>query len=480
MIELPALPHPAPLPDATLFAFDDWAFPFYDYAEIHLTPGANPRLVLDHGSDNSADGVLLYYGTVIRVGDTFHMWYNANFGPLQNTIGYERVNCLICYATSKDGIQWVKPSLGLFGFRGSRDNNIVDFRDPTLWSTAAVLYEPTDPNPARRFKMVYEVATPAMGTRFSVAFSPDGLRWRHSPHNPVGPNLEMSGVTKFRGLYYVNGQASRGQHRTSARRLMTFASPDFERWSPCAALGLDRAGDRLGPSVEDGPHELEQIHLGAALWNRGNVLLGIYGQWHADPSGDRRRVVMDLGLCLSHDAIHYREPIPGFRFIPAREQPGSPKDVGPALMQGQGMENVGDRTLYWYSLWRGTAGSGVRMVSWPRDRFGMLKPSSANQPRAITCPLRVTEGVGYVYVNASGLGAHSRLRVELLDVGFQPISGFSAAAAPVLDTDGFRVPVRWQGGNSVTQTQGLVRIDVRFEGDRPEDCRLHAVYVSSS
>ena len=106
-------------------------------------------------------------------------------------------------------------------------------------------------------------------------------------------------------------------------------------------------------------HQFEEIHLGAALWNRGNVLLGIYGQWHGDPSGDRRRVVMDLGLALSHDALHFHEPIRGFRFVPAREQPDGPTGFGPALMQGQGMENVGERTLYWYSLWRGTDGITV-------------------------------------------------------------------------------------------------------------------------
>src|SRR5450432_3311807 len=120
MIELPGLPYPTPLSEVTLFAFDDWAFPFYDYAEIHLTAGVNPQLVLDRGPENAADGVLLYYGTVIRVGETFHMWYNGNYGPLQNTIGYERINCVICYATSKDGIHWEKPSLKLFEFNGSR------------------------------------------------------------------------------------------------------------------------------------------------------------------------------------------------------------------------------------------------------------------------------------------------------------------------------------------------------------------------
>lgn len=75
--------------------------------------------------------------------------------------------------------------------------------------------------------------------------------------------------------------------------------------------------------------EYEEVHLGAALWNRGNVMLGIYGQWHGHFSGDRRLVVMDLGLALTHDAVHYYEPIKDFRFIPAREQPESPVPLGP-------------------------------------------------------------------------------------------------------------------------------------------------------
>src|SRR5439155_8820281 len=63
---------------------------------------------------------------------------------------------------------------------------------------------------------------------------------------------------------------------------------------------------RSGPSTGDEANQQEEVHLGAALWNRGNVLVGIYGQWHGHPSGDRRWVGIDLGLALSHDAIHFR------------------------------------------------------------------------------------------------------------------------------------------------------------------------------
>jgi hypothetical protein len=31
----------------------------------------------------------------------------------------------VCYATSKDGIHWEKPELGLIGFEGSKENSTV-------------------------------------------------------------------------------------------------------------------------------------------------------------------------------------------------------------------------------------------------------------------------------------------------------------------------------------------------------------------
>jgi hypothetical protein len=486
---LPTLPDPAPLSEAVLFGFDDRAFPFLDHVQIHLIPGANPSLVLPPGSPGSHDEQIRYYGSVIRIGDRFHMWYNGGHGPTDTNTGFVRSGFLPCYATSADGVHWEKPDLGLVEFNGSRHNNLVQFPDHPRVAALVVIHEAEDPDPNRRFKMVYEA--PVQGrTRFCTAFSPDGVRWTASAHNPAGPFLEMAGLTRFRGIYYVNGQPwLDAQRPVLARQLVTFASADFEHWSPCAAMGLERSPDLVGPSHEDRIHAYEEVHLGAALWNRGNVLVGIYGQWHGHPSGDRRLLTMDLGLALSHDALHFHEPIPGFRFIAAREQPYSIQGVMPALMQGQGMENVGERTLYWYSLWTGPAGSGVRMVSWERDRLGMLQPfqpwwqGSRHFPtdmRAISCPIQVTqEGAARVYANVSGLGSTSQLRISLLDEGFRPLSGYSGDASAVLAEDGFRLPVRWQAGDRLLPAQGRLRLAIEFEGVRPEDGRLHAVYVTS-
>ena len=307
--------------------------------------------------------------------------------------------------------------------------------------------------------------------RFCVAFSQDGLRWQLSMQNPVGPFLEMSGVTRMGGLYYVAGQGPLTAHQPMRiRHLSVFASKDFEHWSPCGALGLKRGTDLFGPSNEHDWNHIEEVHLGAGLWNRGNVLIAIYGQWHGHPSGDRRFLTMDLGLAISHDAIHYVEPIPDFKLIPAREQPGSP-DQFPALMQGQGMENIGEQTLYWYSLWRGTEGTGVRLVTWERDRLGYLQPFKPDTARAITCPLTI-QGRARVYVNVSGLGEHSHLCVDILDEGFHPIEGYSGAR---INADGLRSPLIWEAGDTVSDR--TIRLDVHFAGVRPEDCKLHALYL---
>lgn len=480
-IILPSFPYATPLDSVVLFGFDDRAFPYKSGAQIHLKQGESPRVVLEPGPPGSHDEFIRYYGTVLRIDDTFHMWYYGNYGDDPGNIGYghgAHPGDVLCYATSKDGINWTKPNLGLVEYNGSKNNNIVDFPEPNPRPSAAILYEPEDPDPNRRFKLAYE-ADRGGGAKFLVAFSPDGLHWTLSEKNPVGPFFEMQGITKFRDNYYVNGQVGLTTYKPfRTRQLATFASKDFEHWSPVAALGLDRSTDLSGPSTENEWNTYEEIHLGAGLWNRGNVLVGIYGQWHGHPTGDRRLVSMDLGLALSHDALHFQEPIPGYKFIPAREQPESPGIGYPALMQGQGMMNVGDETYYWYSTWKGIEGTGVRLVSWDRDRLGMLKPFKRDA-QTVSAPIEVSGNAGArVFVNASGLGEHTELRINVLDEAFKPVSGYSGDEAAVIENDNLRLPVRW-GDGDVLPSDEVYHIQVIFDGVRPEDANLHAIYIET-
>lgn len=489
-LRLPDLPGGALHREVVLFGFDRKAFPFQSGVQIHLMPAQNPVSVVPAGPPGSHDESIRFYGTVLRIGGEYRLWYWGEYGPETESIGQAQGGRLdgavdgaprrpyLCLAVSRDGLTWEKPVLGLVEFAGSKSNNIVDFIVPEpLVPAAAILHDPDDPDPARRFKMAYEARYNGQA-RFCVAFSPDGLRWRPSASNPVGSFFEMAGIAKWNGLYYVSGQDGlTARQPFRARSIATFVSADFETWSPVAAAGLSRHNDQSGLSNESEWNQREEIHLGATLWNRGNVLLGVYGQWHGHPTGDRRFVSIDLGLTVSHDALHHEEPVPGFKLVPAREQPGSLAEW-PALQQGQGFENVGDRTLFWYSTWRGRDRGGVRQVSWERDRLGHLRPFRPGGVQVISTRVE-PEGSGgaALRLNVSGLGPHAQLRVSLLDAGFRPVPGFSGADAAVVSESGFDVSVRWKGGAALPADRGGLRVQCEFAGVRPEDIRLHAIYL---
>ena len=77
---------------------------------------------------------------------------------------------------------------------------------------------------------------------------------------------------------------------------------------------------------------------------------------------------MDLGLVVTNDALHYREPIPDFRIVPASEN--SADRLFSALMQGQGFENINGETLFWYAPWGGC--NGIRVAEVGTGSAGLL------------------------------------------------------------------------------------------------------------
>ena len=290
--------------EAVLFGFDDHAFPFQTGLQTHLIPGKYNSMAVPHGPEGSPDELIRFYGTIVRIDGKFRMWYYGSNGPEDPGNGYGnggRKSRGLLYATSDDGIHWQKPDLGLVEFAGNKHNNLVAFdeREPVV--SAAILYDPEAADPARRFKMCYEAMRGSPKANPCVAFSPDGLHWTAQP-KVIGEFLEMAGVMKFRGKYYVTGQSP--STVPGGRKLSISVSVDFVNFSPCGAIGLSR-----------GDLDHDEVHLGAGVWNRGDVVLGIYGQWHGTANGDRRLITMDLGFAITHDGLHYEEPIRSYKFI---------------------------------------------------------------------------------------------------------------------------------------------------------------------
>ena len=75
------------------------------------------------------------------------------------------------YYESRDGLHWARPNLGLIAFRDNRDNNYTNVvHEGRCLRLDYVAYDPTDPDPQRRYK----AAMPPEG----FAASPDGIHWR--------------------------------------------------------------------------------------------------------------------------------------------------------------------------------------------------------------------------------------------------------------------------------------------------------------
>ena len=490
---------PTDLNEAVLFPFDSRTIPLRYLLQPGLVPATNPYkphpVVLEPGGPEAPDHLhVKFYGTVIRIGDELRMWY---IGTGEEN-GEER-GPHICYAVSQDGIHWEKPELGLVEFNGNTRNNLVEFDSPHREAIGAllVLYEPEDPDPSRRFKLINEVH-PFLNI---AGYSPDGLSWVESPNNPILKHnaIEPGGLMKFNGCYYMTGQ---GGNVGSKRALVTYMSYDFDHWTDAVAVGLRR--DVPPYKQLPGCHAGEQVHLGASLWNRGNVVIGFYGAWHGE-SNDRSFVSMDLGLVVSNDGLQFVEPIPDFHIVDAYEvDRRTPARPLPCLEQGQGFENIGDETLIWYAPWHG---GFICVARWPRDRLGYFEVVADPKPRLlmaedthtlfwrehvgemvplktephfITCPVRLGGKAARVFLNADGLSDEAQLRVELVDLKFVPIDGYSGADCVPVTESGLRREVVWRNADRLHDLDGPVRLKVSWEGRRLEDAHFYAAYLETA
>lgn len=477
---------PQPLDQIVLFPFDDHSVPLQTGLELQLIPHRTwpespARIVVPPGETGTPDSrAVCYYGTVTRVDDELWMWYLGQDD--RDDTWFQR----ICFAKSTDGYHWEKPDLGLVSHRGDAHNNLVDLNQGTHHVQACVVfYEPDEPDTRRRFKMAYQCRH--YNNHFAVAYSEDGLTWREAEDNPVGPHLEMAGGVRCNGVYVLSGQG--GTHPRPSRQMVNHISYDFENWSESFHLGLQRGDSFLDPhGTNVGP----QVHLGAAMWNRGNVIVGVYGQWNGHHTNDRRFTHMDLGLTVSNDALHHHEPIREFPFVSSSQDgwaqlpDGDPSITKyPALIQGQGFENVGEETLFWYGPWPEQISDGVRVAVWERDRLGCFRGYLQNgwQPdrshHFVSAPIDLQGAQARVSVNADGLGDRGQVRVEILDEQLRPIEGYGHDDANPIRTSGLSQPALWGARQRIDVGNRNIRLRVHIEGVRPEDVRIYAAYLET-
>jgi len=137
----------------------------------------------------------------------------------------------VCYATSKDGIHWDKPELGVIEFNGSKKNNIVIVFDHGV----TVMKDLHETDPQKRYKAFHPESENS-----AVWFSPDGIHWGKAinvgpvdngdTHNCVWWDADLGkyvAITRHWG-----GATTRGRYGSMGHRYVSrIVSDDFLHWS---------------------------------------------------------------------------------------------------------------------------------------------------------------------------------------------------------------------------------------------------------
>ena len=93
----------------------------------------------------------------------------------------------------------------------------------------------------------------------------------------------------------------------------------------------------------------------------------------------------------------------------------------------------------------------------------------------ISAPLDLEGAKANVSLNVGGVGANSRVSVEVLDVDFKALPGFSRTDCIHVDEQGLKQPVAWGDSTTIDLTRGidgmapppLIRIKVNCKQQPP-------------
>ncbi len=459
-----------------LFAFDDVSIEATRGVKLEMMrPDKHPgNPIVARGREGEIDENRAIFPSVIFDNGLWRMWYAA----IPSKANWYK--SLLGYAESDDGITWRKPELALSEFNGSKENNLVNAVRGL--STISVMYDKEAP-PERRYVLAgadmswwddWYLHSPST-TRIDV--SPDGLQWTPLKDEPgIIPQANLtSTIYKFKGLYHIAAKQISPLLRIpmqtiypdpiygmmGPRTFVVWRSPTIDRWPQENTKSLT-----IKPMRSSSPYvkgwDREEVHF-AYVTPYQNVCLGVYGQWHhpllLDEEGEARYegkpVSVDLGLIISNDGLHFREPAPGFTLV-ARDQElrwdrdyRDNEDKDDILLIQGPLINTDKLTHLYYgaSTPGGNVGgtkANIGLATWTRDRFGYLSLiDEKTTGQFASSPLEYQQGMK-LYVNAD-IPDGSSLQVYLLDEhGFDVLPGYSAADGGEVKESGLDVEVIWE------------------------------------
>lgn len=198
-------------PDLTtsqLFLDDLWVEDVQRLTRLWHKPDIYPEPLVRADKPWEVPNIVMY-GTVLRIGDLWRMYYCVERKTL-------------CLAESDNGLQWRKPNLGRVEFQGSKENNIV-FRGINCPS---IMHDPEDTDAP--FKMI-SIGTRELGHHgIRGLTSKDGLQWTLLKETliekPPASDVQYLWAEKADGNYVISFKIG---HERARRCVAIAVSKDF-------------------------------------------------------------------------------------------------------------------------------------------------------------------------------------------------------------------------------------------------------------
>ena len=431
---------------------DDYLIERLSNVELRLQKPVPRNVAIDH--DAPWEGNTSGYHTVFRDGNLFRAYYRgSHYEPGGN---YKPV---VCYAESRDGIEWYRPELGLINYKGSTRNNII-------WDGPGSLnFTPfRDRNPDCREGEEYK----ALGSPHSdsheeqalLAFkSPDGVHWSLLSEKPVmdhtvGTNVFDSQNLAFyeprHGCYVEYHRDSIYPDGVRFRQIMTCTSTDFRHWTKPQLLDF-------------GDAPLEHLYTNAVTpyYRAPHIYMGFPKRLSPDRrmAGNRAGGVSDGLYMTSRDGLHFKRW--GEAFVRPGLQRGRWETRNNMTAWGI-LETANDLpsapkelSIYSSESFYGSEGSRLRRFTLRVDGF-----VSANAPlkggELITRPFTFDGGALSLNVGTSAAGS---VRVELQDGDGKALKGYTLRDCDEIYGDYLDRMVTWKGQADV---RGLAGKPVRL------------------
>ncbi len=375
---------------------------------------------------------------------------------------------LTLYAESDDGVNWVKPSLGIFTFNGSAENNII-------WDLhgASVFIDREEENPGKRYKAI------GFCRRYRSIFlltSADGIHWDDRDY--LEPVLQRSNEGTFnvtydaRGLVYRAYSIERSDDKEKRRVICYSESPSLAGpWKTSYPIVEPTSWDDAVAYRKYGALRAEFHNLSAFRYN--NIHLGLVGALYVTAEqtpGERNQIPcdgpIDAQIVYSRDGISW---VHGDRERTEAIPRGGAGAFDRGMIIGTAKEPIieGDEVHWYYTGCEHTHGEldmekrvkRLGRATWQRDRFVAL--SATNEGMVVTKLLFPPAGAARLEVNANAAGG--QLRAELCGPDGRIVDGFSREECVPLRTDELHWQIRWKTADIATIEDA---VQIRFTLNR--------------